>query len=493
MGVVYRAYDRILEEEVALKVLRPDVAGSPDLTRRFRSEIRLARRVRHPNVCAIHEYGEQGSLRYIAMEFVQGVDLRRILLEGGPLDPLSAVEVACHVAAGLQAIHDVGIVHRDLKSSNIMRDAKGVIRVMDFGIAKELNAATHATATGLVVGTPEYMSPEQARGEPIDFRSDVYSLGIVTYEMLAGSVPFRGTTPVATILKHLTEPPPLEKVPSLARFPGLRDVLACALAKAAADRFPRADALAEALRAAVGATPAGARGALGPTAMLPGKLPETASLVTPVPTPAGRAAVAAPRTRGPAATAVARWRDRWRSGPTVIRFRVAALAVAAVAVAALWSARPARSPLPVASAMPTPTASPPTESPPASSVAGTLAAPARPDARGASASPAAGRAPSPRREPRPTPAAATPAPAAATASPQAPGRLTLVTRPYWAYVRIDGRETGTTPCVVSLAPGLHTIVLEHAGYRPIQRTVSVDSAQATKLDVDFTVVGIRAP
>jgi serine/threonine protein kinase len=290
MGVVYKARDHVLEEDVALKVLRSDVAQSPDMARRFRSEIKLARRVRHPNVCGIHEYGEQAGLRFIAMELIEGVDLRRILQERGALPPIEAAAVASQVAAGLQAIHDVGIIHRDLKAPNVMRDAKGAIRLMDFGIAKQVGSEASATQTGAIVGTPEYMSPEQARGEHVDFRSDVYSLGVLTYELFTGRVPFKGDTPLATILKHLNDPPPLDTPPADRIPERVRAVLALALAKDPAQRPVSAREFAFRLHEAM---PAAA--ALAPTlpAVHQGSaVPdvETAALPspTPVPTPTPR-------------------------------------------------------------------------------------------------------------------------------------------------------------------------------------------------------------
>ena len=210
MGMVYKAHDRVLEEEIAIKVLRADVARSPDMARRFRSEIRLARKVTHRNVCRIHEYGEDQGLRYISMELIEGVDLKKVIRErkGGLPEP-EAFELSIQIARGLQAIHEVGIVHRDLKTANIMRDARGVVKLMDFGIAKEENAGnTSATAAGDIVGTPEYMSPEQAEGSlDIDTRTDVYSLGAVLYAMLTGRPPFQAASPVDTVLLVLEQEP----------------------------------------------------------------------------------------------------------------------------------------------------------------------------------------------------------------------------------------------------------------------------------------------
>ena len=151
-----------------------EVARDPEISRRFQSEIKLARKVSQRNVCRIHEYGEDaGGLRYISMELLGGVDLRQVLRQQGGLPPEDAFRTALQIADGLQAIHEMGVIHRDLKTPNIIRDARGTVRLMDFGIAKEWGASTSATATGLVMGTPEYMSPRQARGEKIAFRSDI--------------------------------------------------------------------------------------------------------------------------------------------------------------------------------------------------------------------------------------------------------------------------------------------------------------------------------
>ncbi|HET9317558.1 MAG TPA: protein kinase, partial [Vicinamibacteria bacterium] len=253
MGVVYKAHDRLLDEQVAIKVLRADLMGTPELARRFRSEIKLARKVSHNNVCRIHEYGEDGPLSYISMALIEGTDLRKILRrhpDGMPPD--EAYEAAIQASEGLQAIHQVGIIHRDLKTPNIVRDSAGVVRLMDFGIAKEADRNAGFTATGEVMGTPEYMSPEQCRGERLDFRSDVYSMGIVIFEMFTGRVPFHGDTVMATLLQQLQEPPPLDGDVAARIPPALIPVLRCALAKLPGDRYPSAAHLAEALRGARG-------------------------------------------------------------------------------------------------------------------------------------------------------------------------------------------------------------------------------------------------
>jgi len=249
MGLVYKAFDRLLEEEVAIKVLRTDLSGNADAVRRFRGEIKLARKVSHPNVCRIHDYGEEGPLGYISMEILYGQDLQKTLKEQPKgLPEAEALSAVLQIASGLQAIHDVGILHRDLKTANATRDERGVVRLVDFGIAKDL-LSQGQTAAGEAFGTPEYMSPEQCRGEALDFRSDVYALGILAFELFTGDVPIKGATPMATLFKQIQETPAFDAEPGTrvpARFvPALKR----ALAKAAADRFTSPQEFAQALRA----------------------------------------------------------------------------------------------------------------------------------------------------------------------------------------------------------------------------------------------------
>ena len=249
--MVYRARDRDLREVVALKMIRPDLARQQHIERRFRSEIKLARRVRHPNVCSIYGDGEHNGVLYICMELVDGTELRDLVRARG-LATIEGFDVAIQIAEGLAAIHGVGIIHRDLKTANIMRDRRGVVRLMDFGIAKksQTDGTTGATATGQVIGTPEYMSPEQIRGLKVDFRTDIYALGIVIYEIFTGTVPFRGESPVATIFKHLQEPLPLVTRGPRALPRSLVPVLRQALAKDPSARFASAAEILASLRQA---------------------------------------------------------------------------------------------------------------------------------------------------------------------------------------------------------------------------------------------------
>ena len=231
---------------MAIKLLLRQADIDDEAARRFKSEIRLARRVTHPNVCRIHDYGDDGGRLYISMELVEGRDLKQVL-RSGELDAGQAFDVALQVAAGLQAIHDVGIVHRDLKTPNLMRDADtGRVRIMDFGIARSLAPQPGAaTATGIAVGTPDYMSPEQALGHKVDTRSDLYAFGVVVFELFTGELPFHGDTPMAVLLKHIHEPPPLDASRRLP--PALVPVLRRALAKDVAARYATADEMAAAL------------------------------------------------------------------------------------------------------------------------------------------------------------------------------------------------------------------------------------------------------
>ncbi len=257
MGSVHKAHDRTLDETVALKVLRPHFARTPEIAKRFRSEIKLARRVRHPNVCAIHEYGETDGVRYISMEFVDGENLRRKIQAGPGLAPAEAFDLGLQILSGLEAVHDTGIIHRDLKTPNIMVDRTGRVRLMDFGLAKERSAAEGAAATaiGQVMGTPEFMSPEQVRGERADFPSDIYAMGIVFYEMFTGEVPFKGSA-AETMVNHVHKPVPFDG-PKGSRVPdALVLVLQQALAKAPADRYATARGLATAIRHAAAITEA---------------------------------------------------------------------------------------------------------------------------------------------------------------------------------------------------------------------------------------------
>ena len=217
MADVYLAEDRLLNRPVAVKVLFPEYARDETFVERFRREAQAAARLTHGNIVAIHDWGEEFGTYFIVMEYVDGQSLSQLIRSGGPLPATQAAEIAARVAAALDFAHRHGVVHRDVKPGNIMISSVGEVKVADFGIAQALTAGdrVNLTQTGAVMGTATYFSPEQAQGRVLDQRSDLYSLGCVLYEMLTGSPPFSGDTPVAIAYKHVQEPvPPMTGVPA---------------------------------------------------------------------------------------------------------------------------------------------------------------------------------------------------------------------------------------------------------------------------------------
>ncbi len=206
MGRVYKALDREINEKVALKLLNPDIATDEKTIERFRNELKLARKISHRNVCRMYDLSTEEGVHYISMEYVPGDDLKSSIRRMGPLSSGKAISVAKQVCEGLAEAHRLGVVHRDLKPQNIMIDQDGNARIMDFGIARSVKTKG-ITETGVIIGTPEYMSVEQVEAKEVDHRSDIYSLGVILYEMVTGKVPFEGDTPLSVAVKHTTEPP----------------------------------------------------------------------------------------------------------------------------------------------------------------------------------------------------------------------------------------------------------------------------------------------
>ena len=205
MGAVYKARDMEVERVVGLKVIRPDLAGNPAILARFKQELVLARQVTHKNIIRIYDLNEADGVKFITMEFIEGEDLRSILTRQGKLSPEDAVDIILQVCAGLQAAHAEGVIHRDLKPSNIMRDPVGRVVIMDFGLARTVQG-DGMTQTGMMVGTMEYMSPEQAMGKELDARSDQFAVGLIFYEMLSGFIPFHAESAIASLVKRTQEP-----------------------------------------------------------------------------------------------------------------------------------------------------------------------------------------------------------------------------------------------------------------------------------------------
>lgn len=265
MGTVYLAEHVKMGRKSAIKVMNPGMVSDADAISRFNREAANASRINHPNVAAVYDFGETSDgLIYLAMEFIEGPALTKVIEENGSLPPERAAEITRQAAEALSVAHDMGIVHRDLKPDNIMlakgRDGSDIVKVVDFGIAKAADAENQkVTKTGLVVGTPEYMSPEQLAGDKLDGRSDTYSLALVTYAMLTGKLPFPAETVQESMIKRLTDDPkPLaEMKPEVAWPEQVQAVITTALQRDAVSRYQTASEYGRALHKAVSEMPRG--------------------------------------------------------------------------------------------------------------------------------------------------------------------------------------------------------------------------------------------
>lgn len=308
MGEVWEATDQVLGRIVAIKLLSPALADQAGFAQRFREEARNTAALSHPNIAAVYDYGEDAGANWIVMELVKGQPLSQIIAEHGALSPERTISVISQAAHALQAAHDRGVIHRDVKPANILVKPSGEVKLTDFGISRATDAAP-ITRTGEVMGTAQYISPEQATGQAVSPKSDIYALGCVACEMLTGRRPFDEGSPVATAMAHVTTPPPPlpDSVP-----PALAQVVMSCLAKDPADRPASARALADTLRGA-------------PTSGFPVTAPmarterlDAATRVAPA-GPATRAprsaAPAGPATRAGATAPVAEEKERRRVNP----------------------------------------------------------------------------------------------------------------------------------------------------------------------------------
>ena len=252
MSSVYRAHDRLLERDVALKVLHQQFVADTDYVERFRREARSVAQLSHPNIVTVIDRGEQDGRQFIVFEYINGENLKALVERKGPLPEQEAVRLALQIARALGFAHDNGLVHRDVKPQNVLLNGDGQAKVTDFGIARSLDVKGGLTQTGTVMGTSDYIAPEQARGSRVDAQSDIYSLGAVLYELLTGEVPFPGDNFVAVAMRHINEPPPSvrERRPDVS--PRLDALIRRAMAKEPRDRFGSMDELCVELTACLG-------------------------------------------------------------------------------------------------------------------------------------------------------------------------------------------------------------------------------------------------
>src|SRR3989441_2825855 len=206
MSSVYRAHDTLLERNVSLKILHAHYTSDDEFVERFKHEARTVAQLSHPNIVTVIDRGEDNGRQFIVFEYIDGENLKELVVRSGRLSVREALRLALQVARGLAFAHENGLVHRDVKPQNVLLNGDGQAKVTDFGIARTLDV-DGVTQTGTVLGTSDYIAPEQASGQPVDAQTDVYSLGVVLYELLAGDVPFRGDNFVAVAMKHVNEPP----------------------------------------------------------------------------------------------------------------------------------------------------------------------------------------------------------------------------------------------------------------------------------------------
>ncbi len=516
MGIVYHAIDPNIGRPVAIKTIQ--LGGKPDEVERMRErlfrEARSAGILSHPGIVTIYDVDQQGELAYIAMEYVDGPTLDQLMAPGETLSPERIFGVLAQTAAALDYAHQKGIVHRDIKPANVMIAADGTVKITDFGIAK-ITASDQFTMTGSIVGTPHYMSPEQVQGQPVDGRSDQFSLAVMAFEMLTGDKPYTGEHLTTVVYKIVADEPPVPHRLNPTLSAGIDAVLRKALSKKPDARYATAQEFVDALEKACAATK-------GWKAM-----PRGGGLSEPTAVEAPRPAMNLPAPRRPARSddgaGTAERSAKRKSG--FLTFVLASLVAAGLLALIGWQADPqlpqkmqglaqkvqvalgmANPPRPAVPASqqppPNPTANPtpaisgdmkPSPMPgltPATPVPspteGTqpAAAPAPPDA--APVKPAEAKTESPpvlAARPAPSPRNTLPAPAG-------PKWITIVSSPGGATATLDGHPDPacTTPCSLQGTPGRHTVTITLAGYEPEHRDVTVATSS-----VELPPVVLRAP
>jgi serine/threonine-protein kinase len=258
MGIVFQAHDKELKEQVAIKILSPLLSNDAEALERLKREVSAARRITHPNVIRTYDISEVGGLHYVSMEFFAGASLKEQIKQNGALSPMQAYSIASQICDGLQAAHAQGVIHRDLKSQNVILNPAGQIKIIDFGLAA-IAETQGLTATGLIMGSPEYMAPEQVAGKRVDERADIYALGVVLYEIFTGRVPFTGESAISIGFQQLKDDPPVPHTFNPQISPEIEKIILKALQKDPLNRYRSVTELKEALESAFAASTVAAR------------------------------------------------------------------------------------------------------------------------------------------------------------------------------------------------------------------------------------------
>ena len=435
MGAVFLAHDLTLEREVAIKVLPPDVAQDEQVVRRFHQEAKTAAKLDHPNIIPIYRVESEGGLNYFVMKYIAGTSLEDLLDKNEPLPVADIQRILWEAACALGHAHQRGVVHRDVKPANIMFDHDGRVMLTDFGISKALQAATGFTATGMIIGTPHYMAPEQGKGAPVDGRADQYSLGVVGYRMITSELPFGGDSVHTIIYKHIYEEPPLAS----AKRPGIPGSLTATISRALSKdpdlRFPTMEDFATAVWPEQPvASPAKGRprgpGAARPRTAATADAPTEITGAPTTPLTGARGGKVPPRA-APRKSRAALW-----IGVVVV---VAAGVGGYLALGRQGTGE--RAAVPSVDTV---------------RIQDTVRVPVQ-------------SSPAPRAKPR-----------AAAPVPDAQGFLTVAADPF-GEVYIDGVDAGQTPLVEYVVkPGRHTVRIEHPGFKTVSETVQVDASNTVR-------------
>ena len=444
MGAVFLAHDLTLEREVAIKVLPPDISMDAHIVKRFQQEAKTAAKLDHTNIIPIYRVESEGGLNYFVMKYIAGTSLEDVLDQRQPLTIDYVQRVLWEAACALGHAHQRGVVHRDVKPANIMFDHDGKVMLTDFGISKALQAASGFTGTGMIIGTPHYMAPEQAKGGTVDGRADQYSLGVVGYRMLTQELPYTGDSVHTILYKHIFEEMPRISAKRSAVPDFLTNALARALSKEPEQRFATMEEFATAAwpEQPVAAPKSGAaksqRRPLPPAA-------RTASADAPT------EVTNAPTTPIPRSGMKISPPGKKRSGMGIV---VGALVVAALGVGGYVALKPNPNP---------PPAAPPPAAPPASAVVAVAPPPAAPP-------------PAPQSSPRRnTPVRQTQPPPAPPAAAEEFGYLIIDATPVPGTVFVDGVNAGDTPLYnYRVKPGTHSIRIQSEGYRTLNDRLQVD-------------------